>query len=68
MAVQTRTESVDFPVLRETKRAFRVRKSWRALLFAAGSTAAEFAEKYAYYRGLGYPRNVARRKARWHIR
>lgn len=68
MAVHTRTETVDFPALREMERRFGTRRTWRDVLFAAVSTAAEFAERYAYYRSRGFTRAAARRKARWHIR
>jgi len=44
------------------------RKTARTILFSAVSSVARYADKYAYYSRLGYSRDAARRKARWHIR
>ena len=53
----------------ETQTATRVRrKTVRTILFSAVSSVARYADKYAYYSRLGYSRDAARRKARWHIR
>ena len=54
--------------LYETEPQIPLRKSLRAILFAAANTMAQFAQKYRYLRHVGYPRGQALRKARWHIR
>jgi len=43
-------------------------KTIRSILVAVVGSVMRFSDKYAYYSRLGYSRDAARRKARWHIR
>ena len=67
IVIQVREPVRPYP-LGEEERPLRVRKPFRTIVFSVASTAARFSEKYTYLRRIGYPRGLARRKARWHLR
>lgn len=46
----------------------RNRRTFRQILAAALASAVRYTSKYGHYRSLGYTRDAAIRKARWHVR